>query len=74
MACRVGITTDPGRRKIEWEGRYPSLRSWRILSTHDSKNAAQQRETQEARKKGCIAHHGGDGPEYAKWYVYYFEY
>ena len=62
MACRVGITTDPARRKEEWKRRYPSLRKWRILSTHSTKRAAQERERLEARERGCRAHHGGEGP------------
>ena len=73
MACRVGITTDPVRRKQDWQRQYPRLRNWRILSTHNSKSAAQQRESQEARNRGCTAHPGGEGPERATWYVYYFE-
>ena len=74
MACRVGITTDPERRKQEWEREQPTLRRWRILSTHRTRSAAQTRENQEARNRGCQAHPGGPGPERATWRVYYFEY
>ncbi len=74
MSCRVGITTDPDRRKKEWENQHPTLRNWKILSKHDSKTKAQSRENQEARNRGCVSGSGGGGPEYATWYVYYFEY
>ena len=74
MACRVGITTDPQRRKQEWEEEYPWLRRWTIISRHSTRSAAQTKENQEARNRGCEAHPGGAGPERATWYVYYFEY
>lgn len=74
MACRVGITTDPERRKSEWEREYPNLTNWQILEEHYTKSAAQAAEDRLAKKYGCVAHPGGDGPDYATWYVYYFQY
>ena len=74
MACRVGITMDPERRMSEWRLSHPNLFNWRILQTHSTKSAAQAAENEFASQYGCIAHPGGDGPEYAIWYVYYFQY
>ena len=74
MPCQVGITTDPGRRRQEWERERPTLRNWRILSQHQTKTAAQQAENREARARGCNSGAGGDGPERAAWSVYYFDY
>lgn len=73
MACRVGITTDPQGRQAYWRSRCRNLRNWQILQRYSSKQEAQQRETYEARQRGCEAHPGGDGPEWATWYVYYFQ-
>ncbi|MCY4672628.1 MAG: hypothetical protein OXD43_02485 [Bacteroidetes bacterium] len=74
MACRVGITQDPEKRKRYWSTQHPSLRNWQLLYKYVSKSAAQSAEEREAQKYGCIAHPGGTGPEYSVWYVYYFEY
>ena len=74
MPCRVGITMDLDRRRREQERVYPTLRSWRRESTHRSKSAAQAAERRIARQRGCDAHPGGAGPEYATWYVYSFRY
>lgn len=74
MACRVGITTNPGRRKREWESEYPTLRNWRIVSRHKTKSAAQAAEDRFADSYGCDASPGGAGPEHANWCVYVFEY
>lgn len=72
MACRVGITTDPDRRKKEWEQEYPYLRDWTIIAKFQTKSAAQARENQEAKRLGCNSSPGGGGPEEATWFVYYF--
>jgi len=74
MACRIGITTNPGERKRYWQGQHPTLRNWRILERHSSKSAAQNAEYRLSKKDGCIASAGGDGPEYTDWVVYKFEY
>ena len=74
MPCRVGITTDPTTRRNFWEGRVVGLRDWRIVSSHQSKTAAQQSESDYARRTGCIAFPGGSGPPLATWHVYRFTY
>lgn len=74
MACQVGITTDPDRRKAEWERERPRLRNWMILSTHSTKSAAQTAENRQAAAYGCNSGAGGGGSEYATWYVYKFDY
>jgi len=55
MACRIGITTNPGKRRRDWEGEYSNLRNWQILERHRTKSAAQQAETRLARQHGCVA-------------------
>ena len=74
LACQVGITTDPERRKKEWQAQRPTLRNWMVLAEYNNKSAAPARETQEASRRGCNSGVGGTGPEYATWHVYYFEY
>lgn len=74
MACRIGITTDPERRKQEWKQKHPTLSNWQILETFLNRTDAQNYETAEAIRRGCAAHAGGDGPEIAIWSVYYFTY
>ena len=74
MACRVGITMDPDRRRAEWRRRYPSMFDWTIVATYYSKAAAQRAETNAAATQGCVASPGGGGPENAKWYLYRFYY
>ena len=74
MGCRVGITTDPERRKQEWKRKYPGLRGWDILSTHYTKSAAQAREDKEAAARGCDSGSGGGGNEQDTWYVYFFRF
>ena len=73
MACRIGITTDPESRKADWERKYPNLRNWRILETHQTKSQAQQAEDRLASQYGCEAHHGG-GSDPGPWSVYKFDY
>ena len=74
MACRVGITTDPTRRRDEWSVAYPGLRNWIILSTHTTKTAAQEAENRARVTYGCAGAPGGAGPERATWHVYKFDY
>lgn len=73
MACRVGITTNPGERRRYWESKYSTLRNWRIVSRHETKSAAQQKENEIARSRGCDASPGGAGSAYARWCVYVFD-
>lgn len=74
MGCRVGITTDPDRRKREHEGDYPSLRNWKILKEFNNKSAAQKYENEYAAHHGCDAHPGGAGEENDNWSVYRFDF
>lgn len=74
MACRVGITTDPNRRKREWETQYPTLRNWMIMGQYNTKSEAQKRENEVALLYGCVSAPGGAGNEYDTWYVYKFDY
>ncbi len=78
ISCRIGMTTNPERRKKEWERDYRkqgnNIISWNIVKTYKSKSAAQEFETKEAKKQNCEAHSGGRGPEKATWYVYKLEY
>ena len=74
MACRVGITTDPGTRRKEWEAAHPDLTDWRILAERPTKTEAQRAGETEALRAGCVAEAGAYGPESARWFVYYFRY
>ena len=74
MPCRVGITTDPDRRKREWKFRHPTLKNWEIVSWHKTKSAAQQEEDALADFLDCVASPGGAGQEHADWCVYVFDY
>ena len=74
MACRVGITTDLEERKAYWQRQHPNLYGWRIEGTYYTKSQAQAAENQIAAQRGCVAHPGGAGLEYATWYVYSFQY
>lgn len=74
MVCRIGITTDPDKRKKDWENQYPSLYDWKILEKCYSKYDAQNAENRFARQYGCESHPGGSGEEGGVWYVYKFSY
>ena len=76
MACRVGITTDPKRRKAEWAARHPDMGNWEVIAGPIPRAEAQSIEDAQALIYGCEAHHGGDEPDVpgAGWYVYKFDY
>ena len=74
MPCRIGITTDPIRRRREWERRHPTLHNWQIYETYGSKSRAQADVIALARLYGCDFGIGGGGLEIATWYVYGFDY
>lgn len=74
MGCRVGITTNPSRRKQEWQQKYPNLWDWTLLAKYATKSAAQARENEEAARLGCDSGSGGSGNEHDTWYVYYFRF
>ena len=73
MGCRIGMTTNLEVRKAYWGTIYKNLRKWQKLGGPYSKTEAQAKETQLAKKYGCESHHGGEGKENDKWYVYYFK-
>ncbi len=73
MPCRVGITTDPQKRKLQWERRVVGLTNWKLLGKYHGKENARQKGAEYAATAGCNAHSGGPdirGP----WYVYRFDY
>ena len=74
MPCRVGITTNPSRRREEWKKEHPNLKDWEIIAVYQSKKKAQERENREASSRGCQSSPGGAGDERDTWYVYYFRY
>lgn len=74
MACIVGMTTNPDRRKKERKEEYPNLYDWRIMGTYGTKSEAQREENRIARRHGCDSGRGGAGPERATWHVYKFKY
>ena len=65
---------DLDTRKQHWEREYPGLRNWKIEGVHPTKSIAQEAETRLAHFKDCVSSHGGDGPEYATWSVYSFDF
>ncbi len=74
MACRIGITTDPDRRKEEWEREYPDLYGWEILKTCSTKSEAQEWENHYVDIYRCEGSPGGAGDEDGIWDVYIFNY
>lgn len=73
MPCQVGMTTDPDRRRREWE-RIRHVSNWRIVDKAYSKSDAQDKENYWAGWLSGTSGEGGDGPEVATWYIYAFEY
>ena len=71
--CRVGITTNPEGRKLDWQRQHPSLDHLEILETYDTQQEAQVAETMAVAQCGCESAPGGrDAP--GPWYVYRFFY
>jgi hypothetical protein len=72
MSCRAGITTDPERRKIEWQHAYPNMQNWE-QKRFPSRAAAQ---AWEELQVFCERHRGGAEPEKpgAVWWGYRFEF
>ena len=46
-----------------------SVKSWMVLSVHESKSSAQEVETREAKLQNCEAHPGGRGFEFISVFV-----
>ena len=81
MPCRVGITTDPQKRRKYWESRVIGLENWRTHGIHLSKEDAQKEEdrrVQDCSSRGnrgtCHGHAGGGDPKDEVWTVYSFDY
>jgi hypothetical protein len=76
MPCRIGITTNPGRRKREWQEEHPNLRDWEILGRYDTRRQAQAVENRLTTENGWYSAPGGREPNNAntKWAVYKFYY
>ena len=81
MPCRVGITTDPEKRKKYWANRVTGFRSWATHGCHFSKADAQAEEDRrvaECNASGdrgtCHGHPGGGEPDDIVWTVYSFDY
>ena len=73
--CRVGMTTDPNRRKAHWENKISNITDWEWFGPYDSREEAQAFETHLASIHGCESHPGGRDPEgNKKWWVYKFIY
>lgn len=73
MPCRVGITTNPSARKIDWQSKVVGFKNWRLLAACSSRKAAQKYEDWYAERYRCQAFPGGaDAP--GRWYVYRFDY
>lgn len=73
MPCRVGITTNPDRRKKEWRKQVIGFGNWKILERCNSREKAQASEDKYAKELGCEAHHGGEEAP-GIWSVYYFKF
>ena len=69
----IGITTNLERRKKYWMNEYKkegkTIKSWIVLSVHESKSSAQEVETREAKLQNCEVHHGGRGLEFVSVFV-----
>lgn len=75
MACRIGISEDPERRKEEWKREHQNLRNWQILDGPNlSYSEAQRKETELAKRYECESSSGGPDNGLNNWSVYYFEY
>ena len=73
MACRAGITTDPWRRKNEWERKYPGMSNWQETGPFASRSEAQAWEN---AQRSCEKAPGGATPDNpnTKWYGYRFNF
>lgn len=79
MPCRVGITTNPKRRKREWERLVIKLRNWQLHGCYQNKDDAQEEEDRLVqacfdRGKTCYGDAGGGDPDDEGWTVYSFDY
>lgn len=73
MPCRVGITTNPDERKIQWQSKVVGFKNWRIIKKFRTQEEAQDYEKWYAEKYNCHAHAGGPHSP-GIWSVYRFDY
>ena len=75
MPCKVGITTAPIVKTLEWKVKYPEFANWRILGCYMNRNEAKHLVKSFASNLNCDAF--GLNEKSVKvlpsWYVYYFE-
>ena len=79
MPCRVGITTDPSKRKGEWERQVVGMKNWKEdfmgwKSTAQSEENRRYMFCNTTLRGECHAHPGGGDPDEYGWYVYEFDY
>ena len=74
MACRVGITTRPLLRRLEWFGKHPNMTNWQVSGPYYTRESAQRDEDFLVETLGCEGHHGGDEPDNPDvfWWLYMF--
>lgn len=76
MPCKVGITTSPVHKTLEWKIKYPEFTNWKILGNELSYMDAKTLVEYYASQFGCEAsgiNELKDNP-IVPWYVYYFEF
>ena len=73
MGKRVGITTNTKERKEHWEGRYSTLKNWRIVESGLTYKQAQKKEN-EYIARGYTGHPGGEEKPGNGYSVYAFDY
>jgi hypothetical protein len=76
MPCKVGITTTPVNKTLEWKIKYPELTNWKILGNELSYFDAKSLVEFYATQFGCEASGVNETKEdpVVPWYVYYFEF
>lgn len=76
MPCKVGITTSPVNRNVEWKLKFPEFTNWKILGNDLSYLEAKRLVEYYASQFGCEAFGVNEKVEHPilSWYVYYFEY
>ena len=74
MTCRVGVTTNPTKRKLFWMSKYPALRNWEELETDLTYDEAQAAEAFYAAFYGCKSKLGGERVDGSDYVVYRFDY
>ena len=70
MGCRVGMSTDPDARIAYWQAEEGHT-GGEVLACNLSYDEALERETQEARDRGCVSEPGGVRVVGGVWSVYH---